>query len=152
MVLFDLSSCIHYFDDPAVIPRVSVLWKIRKKMRVGSSDSSEAAASWVTSRVFWPLMLARAIGSVCDPGPVSMTIGIRNSFHVQTKKKTTRTDRVGRIIGKTTLHKVLHFPAPSTIAASRTSRGNEDIAEERRYVPNAAWRTVKMMTTDHTEL
>ena len=40
------------------------------------------------------------------------------------KKKITSTDRVGRLIGKTTFHSTCHLLAPSSAAASRTDGGN----------------------------
>ncbi len=50
--------------------------------------------------------------------------GIRNSFHVQMKKKISSTDRVGREIGKTTRHRICQRLAPSSAAASSSSFGN----------------------------
>ncbi len=48
---------------------------------------------------------------------------MRNSFHVQMKKKMSSTDRVGRLIGKTTRHRICQRLAPSMDAASSTSFG-----------------------------
>jgi len=55
---------------------------------------------------------------------ISITSGSRNSFHVQMKKNTSSTPRVGRLIGTTIRHSTCHLFAPSTRAASITSRGN----------------------------
>ena len=61
---------------------------------------------------------------VCVSLVVSMTSGMKNSFHVQMKKKIIRTDSVGRTIGKTTFHSTVQRLAPSSAAASRSALGN----------------------------
>ncbi len=76
-----------------------------------------------------------------------MTRGSRNSFQVQMKKKTSSTPIVGRLTGTTIRHSTCHLLAPSIRAASMISRGNWLSTDERRYVPNAAWITVKTMMT-----
>ena len=49
---------------------------------------------------------------------------IRNSFHVQMKKKMSSTDSIGREIGYTTRQRICQRLAPSSEAASSSSLGN----------------------------
>ena len=50
--------------------------------------------------------------------------GMKNSFQVQMKKKISSTESVGRVIGKTTRHRICQRVAPSIAAASSSSLGN----------------------------
>src|SRR5699024_5845236 len=89
----------HHFTAPAVTPRVSVRWKIRKKRNVGSSDSSAPAFNVGTSSIRSPCSEDSAMGMVWLSLLVSITSGMKNSFQVQMKKKIISTDIVGRTTG-----------------------------------------------------
>src|SRR5690606_5383961 len=141
---------LHYLTAPAVMPRVRVRWKMRKKMSVGMMPSRADALVVVTSMSRSPCSTLIATGTVWLALDARNVSGMRNSFHVQMKKKISSTDRVGRLIGKTTRQRICHRVAPSMDAASSTSLGKVPYTEESRYVPNAAWMTVKTMITDQT--
>src|SRR5690606_114498 len=67
---------------------------------------------------------ASAMGIVWVSLVVSMTSGMKNSFHVQMKKKIMRTPSVGLTIGYTSCHRIRQRPAPSSWAASSSAGGN----------------------------
>ncbi len=75
-------------------------------MRVGMSPSRAEALVVVTSMSLSPCSVAMATGTVWLSLPTRKVRGMRNSFHVQMKKKTSRTDSVGRLIGTITLHRI----------------------------------------------
>ncbi len=64
--------------------------------------------------------------------PIVITTEIRNSFQVQMKKNVPSTISVGRMIGTTTSVRTCQRDAPSISAASRISRGNVLITEDRK--------------------
>ena len=80
-------------------PRVSVRWKMRKKISAGISETSAPAFVVGASIIRSPWSDARAMGIVWVSLVVSMTSGMKNSFHVQMKKKIMRTPSVGLTIG-----------------------------------------------------
>src|SRR5690606_1138207 len=123
---------LHYLIAPAVMPRVSVRWKMRKKMSVGMIPSSADALVVVTSMSRSPCSTLIATGTVWFAFEARNVSGMRNSFHVQMKKKMSSTDRVGRLIGNTTRHRICHLPAPSMDAASSTSLGKVPYTEDSR--------------------
>src|SRR5690625_5511315 len=94
-----------YLTAPAVIPRVRVLWKIRKKIKVGISPRRADALVVVTSIRRSPCRTVIATGTVWVAFETKKVNGIKNSFQVQMKKKIRRTDSVGRLIGYTTCHR-----------------------------------------------
>src|SRR4051812_31368885 len=121
-----------YLTAPAVMPRVSVRWKIRKKTSVGITPSSADALVVVTSISRSPCSTLTATGTVWFSLLTRNVSGMRNSFHVQMKKKMTSTLRVGRLIGTITRQRAVHREAPSSAAASSTSLGNVPYTLERR--------------------
>src|SRR5450759_229812 len=112
-----------YLTAPAVIPRVSVRWKMRKKTRVGRRPRSAEALVVVTSISRSPCRTLMATGTVWLSLLTRKVNGIRNSFQVQMKKKIRSTLSVGRLIGTMTRHRIAHRLAPSRDAASRISLG-----------------------------
>src|SRR5450631_1943394 len=112
-----------YLTAPAVMPRVSVRWKMRKKMSVGSRPSSADALVVVTSINRSPWRTLIATGTVWLSLLTKKVNGIRNSFQVQMKKKIRSTLSVGRLIGTMTRHRIVHLLAPSRDAASSSSLG-----------------------------
>ena len=89
-------------------------------MRPSSAD----ALVVVTSISRSPCSTVSATGTVWLSFETRNVSGMRNSFHVQMKKKMSSTDSVGRLIGKTTRHRICQRLAPSSEAASSISFGN----------------------------
>ena len=85
--------------------------------------SSAEALVVVTSMRRSPCRTLIATGTVWLALDARNVSGMRNSFHVQMKKKMSSTDSVGRLIGNTTRHRIFQRPAPSMDAASRISFG-----------------------------
>ena len=86
--------------------------------------SSAEALVVVTSISRSPCRTLIATGTVWLALETRNVSGMRNSFHVQMKKKISSTDSVGRLIGNTTRHRICHRLAPSMAAASSISFGN----------------------------
>src|SRR3569623_2568880 len=143
----DLRQLLVYFTDPTATPRVSVRWKIKKKMIVGAMPSSDAAACSTGSERFCPRVSPIASVTVWLLLETSSTSGIRNSFQVQMKKNVPTSIIVGRITGTTTNQSVCQRFAPSISAASMISRGKLPSTDASRYVPKAPCSTVNTMMT-----
>ena len=62
-------------------------------------------------------------GMVCVSTFSDSTSGMKNSFHIHTPFRMQTEARPGRSSGRTILRKIRHSPAPSTRAASPSSRG-----------------------------
>ena len=121
-----------HFTLPAVIPLVRVLWKRMKKTIHGSKPNRADALEVVTSILCWPCKMAIANGTVQRVLETSKTIGRKNSFHVQMKKKTNNTVSEGMLLGETILNNSCHLLQPSIKAASIISLGKALNIEDNR--------------------
>ena len=92
-------------------------------MTTGRATSTAPAASSAPPDVYWPWKFDSPSGAMrSDSSLITITRGMRNSFHVHMKTSSTMVKMAGRPIGSSTLHSVRQWPAPSSRAASTSSR------------------------------
>src|SRR6187551_528624 len=95
----ELHGAVLYLIAPAVMPRVRVRWKIRKKSIAGRMPISADALVVVASIRRSPCSTPSATGTVWLSFETRKTSGRKNSFQVQMKKKVNSTPMVGRLTG-----------------------------------------------------
>src|SRR6266700_1357403 len=116
---------------PAVRPETSRRWTIRKNTTTGRVNRLEAAIVPPQSvpKTVWKVL--SQIGRVYRVASRIITNAYRNSFHAVTKAKIEVATIPGASSGNTTRMKARSREAPSTIAASSTSRGSASTTPRR---------------------